>query len=163
MSKLSFNYVPALPNPDWNDPLYFYILADAEEERGNQLASSTLRFIAKARLKPHKTHTMRINMSGKVDHIVSYDWRCEPEARNICERYCIIPQAIVIELPPLDDIPYDRYRTTPEEEVSWAAYWTIEDAYMALIDTCIRMKVEMIQNPEEDEISLIYHPYITYV
>lgn len=106
---------------------------------------------------------MRLDKLGMIDQAVSYDWRCNIKAKNVFEQYCIIPSAIVVELPPLDDIPYDRYRTYPEEEVSWAAYWTIEDAYMALIDTCIRMKVEMIQGPEEDEISLIYHPYITYV
>lgn len=154
MSTDIFTYTPALPNPDWEDPLYMYILADAEEERGNTISSLTLRFIAETKRIPFKTHTAKI-CSGTANHISteSYDWIGASTSYAGYPENCKLPDELIRHLPHLSDVAYSRYI-----KGIWVTYWSLEDAYLALINTCIGLRAELVNGPGIDKVSLIYHP-----
>lgn len=164
---MDIKYVPAISGIDWNDMQSLLVLSDAEEERGNTIAASALRYLYKAHRKPNKSLTLKTEVDGRIVSGVSYDWTAiEKHPSTYSPKYflptpsvnCSIPQQIVNQLPLMDDVAYDLYNDVEVgEDREWVGYWRLEDAYLAFIDTCIVMNVEIIYDTVENIVYLINH------
>jgi len=129
MTKSTVEYVPAF-TPDWTDPLYLSILADAEEERGQYSASRALREIAYKDWRPFETETLLAGMS----YTKTFDWYGYlPGDRGFYawEENSVIPRSV------LTLIDKDAYDYEPTSDRQWRCFLTSESAYIALIGALI--------------------------